>query len=39
MTVMAWQPEEEPLRQLANCLRDSLGGHNKNAQQQAEIVS
>lgn len=39
MTVMAWQPEEEPLRQLSGCLKDSLSGHNKNAQKQAEIVS
>jgi transportin-1 len=36
---MAWQPEEEPLRQLSSCLRDSLSGHNKNVQKQAEIVS
>ena len=39
MTVMAWQPEEQPLRQLSGCLKDSLSGHNKNAQKQAEIVS
>jgi hypothetical protein len=38
MTVMAWQPQEEPLRQLSSCLRDSLSGHNKNAQKQAELV-
>lgn len=25
---MAWQPQEEPLRQLAQCLRDSLSGHD-----------
>jgi len=36
---MAWQPEQEPLRQLSGCLKDSLSGHNKNAQKQAEIVS
>lgn len=36
---MAWQPEQEPLRQLSGCLRDSLSGHNKAAQKQAEIVS
>ncbi|KAJ5054573.1 uncharacterized protein L3040_000843 [Drepanopeziza brunnea f. sp. 'multigermtubi'] len=35
---MAWQPEQEPLRQLSGCLRDSLGGHNKTAQKQAEIM-
>jgi hypothetical protein len=39
MTAMAWQPEEEPLRQLSSCLKDSLSGHNKTAQKQAEIVS
>ena len=36
---MAWQPEQEPLRQLSGCLRDTLSGHNKSAQKQAEIVS
>ncbi|CAL3965095.1 unnamed protein product [Diplocarpon coronariae] len=35
---MAWQPEQEPLRQLSGCLRDSLSGHNKTAQKQAEIM-
>ena len=35
---MAWQPQEEPLRQLSGYLRDSLSGYNKNAQKQAEIV-
>jgi transportin-1 len=39
MTAMAWQPEEEPLRQLSSCLKDSLSGHNKTAQKQAETVS
>jgi transportin-1 len=39
MTIMAWQPEQEPLRQLSGCLKDSLSGHNKTAQKQAEIVS
>lgn len=39
MTIMAWQPEAEPLRQLSGCLKDSLSGHNKTAQKQAEIVS
>jgi transportin-1 len=38
MTVMAWHPQEEPLRQLSGCLKDSLSGHNKTAQKQAEIV-
>ncbi|TAQ85689.1 hypothetical protein B7494_g5985 [Chlorociboria aeruginascens] len=36
--VMAWQPQEEPLRQLSRCLRDSLSGHNKTAQKQAELM-
>ncbi|KAF1980512.1 ARM repeat-containing protein [Bimuria novae-zelandiae CBS 107.79] len=35
---MAWQPEEGPLRQLAECLRDSLSGQNPNAQKNAEIM-
>ena len=36
--VMAWQPQQEPLGQLSGCLKDSLSGHNKTAQKQAEIV-
>lgn len=36
---MAWQPEQETLRQLTQCLRDSLSGHDQNAQKNAEIVS
>ncbi|KAI4701132.1 hypothetical protein J4E89_010708 [Alternaria sp. Ai002NY15] len=32
---MAWQPQEEPLRQLAQCLRDSLSGHDQNARKNA----
>lgn len=39
VTDMAWQPEQEALRQLSGCLKDSLSGQNKNAQKQAEIVS
>ncbi|KAF2194481.1 ARM repeat-containing protein [Zopfia rhizophila CBS 207.26] len=35
---MSWQPQEEPLRQLAQCLKDSLSGHDQNAQKQAEIM-
>ncbi|KAF1844218.1 ARM repeat-containing protein [Cucurbitaria berberidis CBS 394.84] len=35
---MAWQPEEEPLRQLAQCLRDSLSGHDQNARNNAGIM-
>ncbi|EYE98912.1 putative importin beta-2 subunit [Aspergillus ruber CBS 135680] len=33
---MEWQPQPEPLRQLACCLRDSLNPYNKTAQKQAE---
>ncbi|KAH1353561.1 hypothetical protein KXV22_001781 [Aspergillus fumigatus] len=33
---MEWQPQDEPLRQLACCLRDSLHPHNRAAQKQAE---
>ncbi|KAI9735386.1 MAG: hypothetical protein M1818_006581 [Claussenomyces sp. TS43310] len=35
---MAWQPQEEPLQQLSGCLKDSLSGHNKAAQKQAEMM-
>ncbi|KAH7389795.1 armadillo-type protein [Pyrenochaeta sp. MPI-SDFR-AT-0127] len=35
---MAWQPEEEPLRQLAQCLSDSLSGHDQNARNNAGIM-
>lgn len=35
---MAWQPQEEPLRQLAGFLRDSLSGHDLNAQKNATLV-
>ncbi|KAJ4360082.1 uncharacterized protein N0V89_000641 [Didymosphaeria variabile] len=33
---MAWQPEEGPLRQLAECLRDSLSGQDPSVQKNAE---
>ncbi|KAL4934501.1 putative importin beta-2 subunit [Aspergillus undulatus] len=33
---MEWQPQEEPLGQLAYCLRDSLNSYNPPAQKQAE---
>lgn len=36
---MAWQPDDEPLRQLAQCLKDSLTGQNPSVQKNAEIVS
>lgn len=35
---MEWQPQEEPLGQLAYCLRDSLNSYNSAAQKQAEQV-
>ena len=35
---MAWQPQSEPLGQLAQCLRDSLSGHDPAAQKNAEQV-
>lgn len=35
---MEWQPQEEPLGQLAYCLRDSLNSYNGVAQKQAEQV-
>jgi hypothetical protein len=37
--IMAWQPDEEPLRQLVQCLKDSLTGQNPSVQKNAEIVS
>ena len=36
--MMAWQPQDEPLRQLAQCLRDSLSGHDISAMKAAELV-
>jgi transportin-1 len=35
---MAWQPDDEPLRQLVQCLKDSLTGQNPSVQKNAEIV-
>lgn len=35
---MAWQPQPEPLAQLAQYLRDSLSGHDPTAQKKAEIM-
>ncbi|KAF2461896.1 armadillo-type protein [Lineolata rhizophorae] len=35
---MAWQPQEEPLRQLAQYLKDSLSGHDVTAQRNAELM-
>lgn len=36
---MEWQPQQEQLRQLAYCLRDSLNPSNRTAQKEAEQVS
>jgi len=36
---MEWQPQDEPLRQLAQYLKESLSGHDMNAQKHAELVS
>ena len=36
--MMSWQPQDEPLRQLAQYLSDSLSFTDKNAQKNAEIV-
>ncbi|KAH8815861.1 armadillo-type protein [Xylogone sp. PMI_703] len=33
---MAWQPQEEPLRQLSKCLKDSLSGQNQKQRKEAE---
>ncbi|KAF2998002.1 hypothetical protein E8E13_007173 [Curvularia kusanoi] len=35
---MSWQPEQQTLQQLAQCLKDSLGGHDVAARKNAEIV-
>lgn len=35
---MVWQPQQEPLRQLARYLRDSLNGANPTARAEAEQV-
>ena len=36
---MAWQPDENQLRQLAGYLRDTLSGRDQNAQKYATMVS
>lgn len=36
---MAWQPQEEGLRQLSELLKDSLSGNDRDKQKQAEVVS
>ena len=35
---MGWQPDQEQLRQLVGYLRDSLSGHDQNAQKYATMV-
>ncbi|KAK7526000.1 armadillo-type protein [Phyllosticta citriasiana] len=35
---MTWEPQPEPLRQLAQCLKDSLSGHDATTQKNAEIM-
>ena len=39
LNTMEWQPQQEPLRQLACYLRNSLDGYNRTAQKEAEQVS
>ena len=36
---MEWRPEEEGLKQLSQFLRNSLSGHDRNKQKEAELVS
>ena len=36
---MAWQPDQQQLSQLVGYLRDSLSGHDQNAQKYATMVS
>lgn len=36
---MSWQPQQDGLKQLAEYLRDSLGGFDRPRQKEAEIVS
>lgn len=38
MTDGSWQPELQQLKQLAQCLNDSLDGRNQVAQKNAEQV-
>lgn len=35
---MTWQPEIEPLKQLAGYLKDALSGHDQAAQKHATLV-
>ena len=36
---MDWQPQKEPLQQLAGYLKDALSGHDQRAQKYATMVS
>lgn len=36
---MAWQPQDDPLRQLVQCLSDSLSANDANARKNAGEVS
>lgn len=36
--IMEWQPQDDPLRQLACCLKDSLNPYDRPLQKQAEQV-
>lgn len=35
---MTWQPQDEPLRQLTQCLRESLSGYDQTTQKNAELM-
>ncbi|KAI9865537.1 MAG: hypothetical protein M1824_002277 [Vezdaea acicularis] len=35
---MSWQPQEEPLKELVGYLKDSLSGHDVNAQKRATLM-
>lgn len=35
----AFQPDAQGLKQLADCLKSSLSGHDRTKQKQAELVS
>ncbi|PVH96688.1 ARM repeat-containing protein [Periconia macrospinosa] len=35
---MSWEPQEEPLRQLAQCLRDTIGARDTAVRANAEIM-
>ena len=37
-SIISWQPETEPLKQVVGYLKDSLSSHDKIAQKYAELV-